>query len=294
MSLHDDIAAMVSRRQWLVGAASLSACSLLHQKAMAADGTFSSQRLSIKRTGTRSAKGHHDIILIPGLASGPSIWNALRTDIPGHRLHLVHISGFAGKAPQANAQGPLLAPIVDELARYIRTARLRNVVVIGHSMGGTLAMMLALRNGISLSRIMVVDMLPDGSGMIGGTSAGLGFLAGQLHSYFTGTRAGRQMLANMVANSPGGRDSDPKVIATALAELAQTDLTRRLASLSVPLHVLYALPADAHLVAEQHRRYRTAYARTPAPYLQGIGPSGHMIMLDQRTAFTHAVKKFLD
>jgi len=293
MSLHDDIAAIVSRRQWLLGAASLSACTLLHHKAMAADSIFSSQRLSIETVGTRTTKAHHDIILIPGLASSPSIWNSLRKSLNGYRLHLVHISGFAGKAAQANAQGPLLTPIVDELARYIKEAKLSNIAIIGHSMGGTLAMMLGLRSNINLARIMVVDMLPDGTGMIGGTSAGLGFLAGQLHSYFTGTRAGRQLLANMVANSPGGRDSNPGVIANALVEMAQTDLTEALSSLRCPLHVTYALPADAQMAAEQHKRYRMAYSHAPKAYLQGIGPSGHMIMSDQPMIFTRAVKKFL-
>lgn len=256
-------------------------------------GAFTSPRLTVTRYGQLGKNGR-DIMFIPGLASGPSIWaGVVRAGLAGHRLHLVHISGFAKRPAEANARGPLLQPVTDELARYIRENRLRTPAIIGHSMGGTLAMMLGLRRDIAVNRIMVVDMLPDGAGMVGGTSAGLGYLAGQLNGYFTGTKAGRQVLADMVARSPGGRDSDPRVLAQALAELAQTDLVPRLSRLSSPLEVVYAVPADREMAAEQARRYRAAYAKAPRAKLIGIGPSGHMVMLDQPARFLRTVENFL-
>jgi N-formylmaleamate deformylase len=253
---------------------------------------FVSGRVTITRHG-RADRNERDVLLIPGLASGPSVWAGLVAALPGHRLHLVHIAGFAKLAAGANARGALLQPLAAELARYIRETGLRSPAIIGHSMGGTLAMMLGLRNDVTIGRILVVDMLPDGAGMVGGTSEGLGYLAGQLNGYFTGTKAGRQLLADMVARSPGGRDSDPRVIAQALSEMAQTDLTPRLSSLVCPLHVVYALPRDREMAATQAQRYRTAYARARQPRLAGIGPSGHMLMLDQPRRFLRAVENFL-
>ena len=97
----------------------------------------------------------------------------------------------------------------------------------------------------------------------------------------------------MVRRTPGGQDSDPRVISQSLAELAQTDLTPRLASFPCPLNIVYAVPADAQMAAEQKRRYRAAYAGAKTAKLTAIGPSGHMVMLDQPRLFAGAVKDFL-
>ncbi len=253
---------------------------------------FSSGRLQISRRGALGPAGR-DIVLIPGLASGPAIWNGLADRLPGHRLHLVHVAGFARLPAGANASGPLLTPLADELALYIRSRSLRAPVLIGHSMGGTLAMLLGLRPTPSISRIMVVDMLPEGAAMLGGTAQGFGYLAEQLSGYFTDTKAGRQLLARMVAETPGGRGSDPRVIARALTELAQTNLTTRLGAIRCPLEVVYALPADPDLQRQQRQRYRRAYARVRQEDLIGIGPSGHMLMLDQPQKFAATVARFL-
>ncbi|HEX5536211.1 MAG TPA: alpha/beta hydrolase [Sphingobium sp.] len=253
---------------------------------------FVSERLSVAPRGSRGPAGR-DVLLIAGLASGPSIWLPLVQSVAGHRYHLVHIAGFAGKAAGANAKGELLAPLTNELARYIRHQRLNAPMIIGHSMGGALAMMLALRTDVKPGGVMVVDMLPEGAGMLGGTRDGLGYLAEQLNGYFTGTRAGRQLLAQMVRDTPSARDSDPQVIAQALTELARTDLTPRLGALTCPLSVVYAVSSDARLAAEQRRRYERAYAAARPRHLSAVGPAGHMVMLDQPRQFSGAVQTFL-
>lgn len=258
----------------------------------AANVPFTSERVGVVLRGELKAGGR-DIVLIPGLASSPAIWSSLVTRLQGHRLHLVHINGFAKRPAATNATGPLLGPLTAELARYVTSQRLSAPVIIGHSMGGTLALMLGLRSDVKPARVMVVDMLPDGAAMLGGTAQGYGYLAAQLNGYFTSTKAGRQMLADMVRQTPGGRDSDARVIAQALTELAQTDLTARLRALACPLTVVPALPGTARLDSAQMQRFRAAYTGVKALTLAGIGPSAHQIMLDQPDKFAAAVRKFL-
>ncbi|QGP80228.1 alpha/beta fold hydrolase [Sphingobium sp. CAP-1] len=248
--------------------------------------SFASRRIAVTVRGAG-----RDVILIPGLASGPGIWNGVLGGVPGWRYHLVHVRGFAGLAPDANASGVLVQPIADEIARYVANAGLRRLAIVGHSMGGTLAMMVGLK-GVA-NRVMVVDMLPAGAAMVGGTASGMGFLADQLSGYFTGTAAGRRYLAQMVAQAPGAKGSDPDVIANALRDLANIDLGPQLPRLGAPLEVVYAVGSDAQQAAAITRRFRADYAGKKDARLKAIGPSGHMVMADQPARFAAALRDFL-
>lgn len=255
----------------------------------AATPTFSSRRISVDTIGSG-----RDVILIPGLGAGPGVWNTLVGAVEGYRWHRVHVRGFAGLAAGANAKGALLDPLADEIARYISERGLSSPPLIGHSMGGMLAMLVALRHPGSSGRLMVVDMLPSGAAMVGGTSAGLGFLSRQLKSYFTGTVAGRRAFATLLRDvSPGAASSDADVIAVALDELARVDLGPRLASLKPPLTVVPAIPADARLKASTLSRTKAAYAPARGARIVPVEPSGHMVMLDQPAAFARVVRDFL-
>lgn len=247
---------------------------------------FTSRRIAVTVRGAG-----RDVLLIPGLASGPGIWNGVLGAMPGYRFHLVQVRGFAGLAADANASGPLVQPLADEIARYITVSGLKRPAIVGHSMGGTLAMMVGLK-GVA-GRAMVVDMLPAGAAMVGGTASGLGFLADQLGGYLTGTVAGRRYLAQIVGQAPGARGSDPEVIANALRDLANIDLGPQLARLSIPLEIVYAVGADREQAAVITSRFRSAYAPKKDAVLRAIGPSGHMVMADQPARFQAALGAFL-
>jgi pimeloyl-ACP methyl ester carboxylesterase len=277
-------ASRATRRNALKGAATL----LFAWAAPALALPFASRRITVTVRGNGP-----DVVLIPGLASGPGIWNGVLTAVPGYRYHLVQVRGFAGLPADANKSGTLIAPLVDEIARYMASAGLVRPAVVGHSMGGMLAMMLALRPSVAVGRIMVVDMLPDGAGMVGGTAGGMGYLADQLSDYFTATVAGRRMFADMLASSPGARGSDPDVIASALRELAHTDLGPQLSRVTAPFKIVYAVPADAQGRDVQTRIFRAAYAPARLASLQPIGPSGHVVMADQPTRFAATLAAFL-
>ncbi|KAK0366223.1 hypothetical protein LTR94_003846 [Friedmanniomyces endolithicus] len=273
---------LMDRRSLLCGAGALAAGWAM--PALAAD--FASRRIMVTVRGSG-----RDVLLIPGLASGPGIWNGVTGQMPGYRWHLVHVRGFAGLAADANGSGPVVQPVADEIARYIAAAGLRRPAVVGHSMGGTLAMMQGLK-GLA-SRVMVVDMLPAGAAMVGGTANGMGYLADQLSQYCTGTAAGRRYLAQIVAQAPGAEGSNPEVIATALRDLANTDLGPQLGRIGVPMSVVYAVGADQAQSVEITRRFRAAYAAKKDVKLMPIGPSGHVVMADQPTRFNAALGNFL-
>lgn len=275
---------LMDRRALLLGGAAMAAGLLGGEPALAAP--FVSRRIAVTTRGTG-----RDVLLIPGLASGPGVWNGVMAAVPGYRWHLVQVRGFAGLPADANASGPLVQPLADEIARYIGAAGLVRPAVVGHSMGGALAMMLGLK-GLA-GRVMVVDMLPEGAAMVGGTARGMGYLADQLGQYFTGTKAGRAYLAQIVSQAPGAKGSDPDVIANALRDLANVDLGPQLGRMNAPLDVVYAVGADPAQAAEIGRTFRAAYAGKKGARLLPIGPSGHVVMADQPARFNAVLKDFL-
>jgi pimeloyl-ACP methyl ester carboxylesterase len=251
---------------------------------------FAPSRFTVETVGNG-----RDVILIPGLTASRDVWRSTIAAIPGYRYHLVQVAGFSGLPARGNARGPVVAPLAEELASYIESRHLDRPVLIGHSMGGTLALMIAERHPALVGKVMVVDMLPAPAGLLGSTAAGLGGLA-DLITAFTGEDGSRRIVETAMryfAPDPvAARRSDPDVVARAATELARIDLGPGLGRISVPLTVVYAsLDPSQDRVADQ--RYRVGYAGARGVKLQRIGPSSHMIMFDQPAAFTAAVRRFL-
>ena len=102
-----------------------------------------------------------DVILIPGLACSTAVWDATVTHLAGHyRLHLVQVAGFAGAPAKANATGSVIQPTVDAIDAYIKTNHLKAPKVIGHSLGGSMGLMLAIQHPEDVDKLMLVDSLP--------------------------------------------------------------------------------------------------------------------------------------
>ncbi|MFZ6653889.1 alpha/beta fold hydrolase [Undibacterium sp. TJN19] len=294
---------MNTRRNMLAAMISLS-CAVFTPMAVWAAG-FSSDRITVKTEGTGT-----DVILIPGLSSSPRVWAEMIKAVPGYRYHLVQVSGFAGQAAGGNSEGVVSAPVAEEIARYISSTESHRPVVIGHSMGGTIGMMLAARHPEAVSKLMVVDMFPFLGALFGppGTTAqsvkpiadGMmaKMLAAEPAARAQRTEATINSMINNVAMRPGaledGQKSDPGVAARAYHELIITDLTPELKNIIVPTTVLYVLPNGAPLTEAQiDAFYQSAYASLKGVTLKRIPASAHFIMWDQPEQFQAEVKNFL-
>jgi N-formylmaleamate deformylase len=259
------------------------------QPAVAAAPAFAPTRFSVEVVGSGP-----DVVLIPGLTASKEVWRGTVTAVPGYRYHLIQVAGFAGAPARGNAQGPVVAPLAEEIARYIRANGLKQPAVVGHSMGGTLALMLATRHPNLVGRTMVVDMLPQPAQLLGASAQGMSGIAGLLQS-LSGTSFGRSLIDSAVRmfgnDAPVNVKSDRDVVARAAHELALTDLTPDLPKIRAPLTVVYANP-DPSLAATADGVYAHAYGRYPA-HLIRIDGSGHMVMADQPGRFADALRAFL-
>ena len=276
----------MNRRHFLLAGLALAAVAA----APAAAIPFQPSRFSVEIRGRGP-----DVILIPGLTSGRDVWAGAVASVPGYRYHLIQVAGFAGDSARGNARGPVVAPLADEIARYIVERRLVRPAIVGHSMGGTLAMMIAARRPELVGRLMVVDMYPQPASLFGGTGQGVSPLARSLGTLMEST-GGRRLFTNlMAAFSPPdaiGGGSDPDVVARAVRDLSTMDLTGELGRIRAPMTVVYAVPAP-EARATVDRQFARAYAAAPRARLVRIDGSGHMVMQDQPARFRAALAEFL-
>jgi pimeloyl-ACP methyl ester carboxylesterase len=251
-----------------------------------------------------------DVVLIPGLTSSPRVWMSTVQAMPGYRYHLVQLRGFAGLAAEGNAQGLVASQSAEEIARYIREQKLKSPALVGHSMGGTMAMMVAARHPGAASKLMVVDMMPFLGAMFGppgSTAESVKPVADQLKAGLEASTGDarrtriEQTIAGMMKTESergfaihDGIDSDPAVGARAMHELITTDLRPELAKIKVPVTVLYVKPAAAPLTDEQlDGFYKLSFLPLPQARLIRIPDSYHFIMQDAPARFRSELKTFL-
>ena len=273
---------------------------------------FESGRFHVRVDGPEHASG--DVILIPGLSSSPEVWDALTEELKGrYRIHRIHVQGFAGAAPKDNAEGPVSAPVAEDIARYIREQGLEKPAVIGHSMGGTIGMMLAARHPDSVGKLMVVDMVPFMGAMFAQpgttpTAESVAPVADMIHQGMANSprdqyqaQADAQIVGMINTESlragplEDSRNSDQKVSAAAFRELIVTDLRPELARITAPTTVLYVKFNDPRMTEEMvDGIYRGSFATLPGATLKRIDDSAHFIMLDQPAIFAAEVNAFLE
>jgi pimeloyl-ACP methyl ester carboxylesterase len=269
-----------------------------------AQASFVSDRLSVEVVGSGP-----DVVLIPGFASSREVWRAeadrLKTT---HRVHLVQLAGFAGE-PWAHGDGTFVQPMVDELARYVREAGLERPTVVGHSMGGMTAVLLAQQHPELVGRVMSVDSLPFFSALFGPqvtAEAARPFAdqtaAGMIAADEASFRAQQGQTAIGLARDPATRAamvewsmaSDRRAMASAIREVMTTDLRPGLAAMTRPVWAVYASDADGGAPAAMaDTLWSREYASLPGVRLVRVDGSRHFIMADQPARFAAVVDQFL-
>ena len=265
-------------------------------------GPFSSDRIAVTTRGSGP-----DIVLIPGLASHPDLWAAAAKRLQDrYRLHFVHVHGFAGAPPKANADGPVSAPAAEEIARYIKQAGLKAPALIGHSMGGAIALMAGARHPGLVGRIMAVDM-PAALGAMFGPPDSWQKMADDLRARILSDTPGsptgmlEQMFPGMTSDesakamlAKGLQESHRPTLANAFHEMVLTDLRPELPKIAGPLTLLYVIPANAPIPPDQYEAaMRASYGKARGARLIKIENSNHFIQIDQVARFVQEVDEFM-
>lgn len=108
----------------------------------------------VKKTG----KGDQVLIFIPGFASSGDVWNDTTAKFEkDFTCYTLTMAGFAGTKPQTDAS---FKDWERGIAAYIKDNKIEKPILIGHSMGGGLALAIAADYPELAGKIIIVDTLP--------------------------------------------------------------------------------------------------------------------------------------
>ena len=266
---------------------------------------FSSSRIIVETRGTGP-----DILFIPGLGSTGSAWRSTADRLDDrYRVHLVTVRGFGETDIGDNVGGGLAGPAASEIERYIREQRIDRPAVIGHSLGGQIALRVAADMGDRIGRVMVVDSSPFFPSLVDAraTSAQVEPLArlGYQALLLFGDQALKSQVAafgvdmglagDMVFQGLGLQGGDRRVLAQGLYEALTVDLRPRLSQINAPVTVVYGWTRDADSPRNRlEGLYRYGFQGLPrTARFERIEGAQHQVMIEQPQRFLAAVQRFL-
>ncbi len=249
------------------------------------------------------------VLTIPGLNSHASVWRETCEALKDVQCHLVQLPGFAGAKPAGHDE------FLDEMARqvlaYVRENDLRQPVVIGHSLGGFLALKLALADADAVGPLVIVDSLPFFSAAMNptATSESVRPMAEAVRQQMLSSDDAtyRQQAAASVRNMARdlvrveelvrwGENSDRATTAQAMVELMTTDLRGELGAVRSPTLVLGAWAAYAAFGQTQEATraiFEGQYAALPGVRIELSEAGYHFLMWDDPQWLQAQVGQFL-
>ena len=242
--------------------------------------------------------GHgRPMILIPGLSSSGETWD---TTVARYKdrfeCHVLTVAGFAG-VPRGPA--PMLDRVRDGLAGYIRAHKLDHPVIIGHSLGGFIALDLAAKYPELPGSLVIVDSYPFLAGVDDpkATPASARENAAQMRQYMgaqtqdmyerfvksgLATRLMVEKESDFDKITAWGLASDPTAVTDAMAELYAGDLREDVAKIKVPTLVFGAWIGYKQFTdrARTEANLLSQYAKLAGVQIEITDAAHHFIMWD--------------
>jgi pimeloyl-ACP methyl ester carboxylesterase len=258
----------------------------------------------------RHGSGGRPLVLIPGLASGSWAWqDTVRAFSGKQAVYVVTLPGFDGRAP---AEGNVMDAARKALRELITSRKLNKPVLVGHSLGGTLAIAVAEDAPDLVGGVIAVDGLPVMPGTEDTLPAVRAQMAGQIKARMAAADAAAfaqqqhqymhtigvlDMSKGDALAELSGR-SNPASVASAAAEDIALDLRPGLSHITAPVLVVapfFEADAAQYGMTESSKAeyYKSLMDGTPKLEVVTISPSRHFVMFDQPQKLVDAIRSFV-
>lgn len=258
----------------------------------------------------RFGDGGRPLILIPGLGSGAWAFQDLVRSMSGkHAVYVVTLPGFDGRAP---VEGNVMDASRNGLRELITSRKLDKPVLIGHSLGGTLAIAVAEDAPQLVGGVVTLDGLPVFPGTEGLPAAARPQAAQRMRTQLAAADPRQfeaQQLAYMrtvgvldigMADSLGrlSARSDQGAFARAAADDFALDLRAGLPKITAPVLVVSPFfEADGAQLkmteTDKADYYKSLMDGTPKLEVVSISPSRHFVQFDQPEQLADTINTFL-
>ncbi|NMO17633.1 alpha/beta hydrolase [Pyxidicoccus fallax] len=255
----------------------------------------------------RSGQGR-PLVFIPGLASSGEVWAETVQHLQGrYDCHVLTLAGFAG---QPAIPAPFLATERRAVADYLRAKGLQKPILVGHSLGGVLALAVAADAPDLVGGVVVVDSLPFLPAAMdpSATADSMRPRAEEMRTLMRmQTVEQRSMQSRMALQryisdeakqqvaARWGADSDPETVAQAVYEMSTTDLRPELPRITAPTLVLGSWVAMKGRVPREavEAVYRGQYQSLSTGRVVMNDSARHFIMWDDPQGFFRELDAFL-
>jgi pimeloyl-ACP methyl ester carboxylesterase len=262
--------------------------------------------LLVERHGERG----RPLVMVPGLASGAWAWQDLVRELRAeHVIYVVTLPGFDGRPAGA---GNAVDAARKGLLELINARRLEKPVLVGHSLGGILALAVAEEQPTMVGGVVSIDGLPVFPGTeelpatqrlqaaqaakarVAGVTAAA--FSAQQQRYMRGIGVLDMDKADELAKLSA--KSDPAAVGQYVADTLALDLRPGLGKISTPVLVLAPwFDADATQgqfgLQDKVEYYKSLMAGTPRLEVVAVSPSRHFAMFDQPAQVAGAIRAYL-
>ena len=238
------------------------------------------------------------VILLHGWLGSWGLWQETMAYLGAfYRTYALDFWGFgeSGKKRETYAVSDFVS-LVDQFMEQLGIA---NAPLVGHSMGGTVSLSVAIQYPRRVSKVVVV-----GSPMVGSSLAPLLKLAGNrsiafmLFNMMSVFRTGMRMYSPYICKDPRfpemmDRDLSRTTVESflrSIASLRRTDLTPMLPQIKVPAMGMFG---DKDVIVDP-MQWQPMQKGIPHAVIERFPMAGHFPMLEEPTAFTQKLKAFLD
>lgn len=249
------------------------------------------------------------MILIPGLASSGKTWDSTVARYKDrYECHVLTLAGFAG---EPRIEAPFLETVRKDLATYIRKNKMDKPVIVGHSLGGFMALWLAEKEPDLVGPLVIVDSLPFLPLVMqpGATVESIKPMAENMRKMFSGPRTpetdkmAEASIKSMVTKPEDlemvlgwSKTSDGIAVGNAMYDMMTTDLRDDLDKITSPTLVIgtwIGYKEYGVKRADVEKNFRDQYAKLKNYQFVLTDNARHFVMLDDPEGFFAATDAFL-
>ena len=239
-----------------------------------------------------SVKGEGDpILLFPGFTCTGEVWEDAVAELSKtHECHIFTFAGFGGVAP---IEKPWLPKIKEGIEKYISENSIKAPTIIGHSLGGALALWLASEEKSAFKKLIIVDalastgalMMPNfkSEHMVYDNPYNQQLLAMDATSF---EKMAGQMVTGMCLNTEKQQQikdwmvaSDRETYVYGYTDLLKLDLREDISRIQIPVTILAATHPYGKEMAG--KTYEEQYKNLKSYEIKFADEAAHFIMYDQ-------------